>query len=336
MSPVKLPLGPLMVDVAGAALRAEEAEFLRHPAVGGVILFARNYESKAQVRELVAAIRGVRAPALLVAVDQEGGAVQRFREGFAELPPLGDFGDLYEGAGEDAGARAAVLARVEASGGLMAREVLEVGVDVSFAPVLDRRDGGSEVIGARAFHAEAGAICELAEAYARGMKGAGMAAVGKHFPGHGGVRADSHVDLAVDGRGLAEVEAEDLLPYAHLMRRGLLGGVMTAHVLFADVDARQPCYSEFWLREVLRGRYGFGGVIFSDDLSMAGAAVGGVEGDGAAGRCIAALQAGCDMVLVCNDAEGARAAAEGILGEGLEGGEERQGRFLGLRGGVSN
>lgn len=313
--PVNLPLGPLMVDIVGESLTSEEADFLRQPAVGAVILFARNYRDKAQLRALTAAIKALRSPPLLIAADQEGGAVQRFQEGFAALPAAAAFGAEYN---LDA---AAGVAMAEAGGFAMASEVRECGVDFSFAPVLDCANARNAMLGSRAFHHEPAAVAALAGAYVAGMRRAGMAATGKHFPGHGGVVGDSHFQLPVDSRTFAEVESRDLIPFARLA--GELGGVMTAHIEFERIHEQAPTYSPFWLRGILRGKLGFDGVIFSDDLSMKGAG----EGDIVA-RCTAALDAGCDMALVCNAAEDARAAAAG-LGDGFL---PVVGRLEGMRG----
>ena len=297
-----------MVDLAGETLAAAEVDFLRHPAVGGVILFARNYRTPAQVRELVAAIKAIRCPALLVAVDQEGGRVQRFKGGFHPLPAAGRIGEVYD---RDPSRG---LAMAEAAGCVMATEVLETGVDFSFAPLLDLRHPRSRVIGDRAFHAHPATVCTLAGAYIAGMQRTGMAATGKHFPGHGGVSADSHHRLPVDARPLAELAAHDLSPFAELV--GQLGGVMTAHVRFAHVDEALPAWSRFWLKETLRKKLGFTGVIFSDDLSMKGAGAGDLSmkgagaGDDLGAKSAAALNAGCDMVLICNDPDNARRTAE--------------------------
>lgn len=299
-APVRLPLGPLMADVAGTALDAEECAFLRRPAVGAVILFSRNYESPGQVSDLVREIRSLRTPPLLVAVDQEGGRVQRFREGFRPLPPLFALGTAYR----DDPVRARRLA--EGAGRLMAAELRRTGVDFSFAPVLDLADLGSRVIGDRAFHQDAAVVTDLARAYVQGMAGAGMRATGKHFPGHGGVRADSHMETPVDPRPLEDLWQSDLVPFRLLSP--LLGGIMTAHVRFPGVDSRLPSYSDRWIREILRDRIGFGGAVFSDDLTMRGAADAGSTVE----RARLALAAGCDMVLVCNDPAAARAVADSL------------------------
>lgn len=280
--------GSLMLDLQGTWLTAEERQLLRQPQVGAVILFARNIEHPGQVRELCRAMRAVR-PDLLIAVDQEGGRVQRLRQGFVRLPAMGEF------AGRD---QAAQLARECAW--VMASEVLAVGIDFSFAPVLDLDYGRSAVIGKRAFGADPQQVVTLAGAFIEGMAQAGMAAVGKHFPGHGWAEADSHVAIPRDERSLQQIRGSDLIPFARLASR--LAGVMPAHVIYPQVDERPGGFSPRWLQDILRGELGYGGLIFSDDLSMAGAQVAG----DAAARIEAALAAGCDMGLVCND----RAAAE--------------------------
>jgi beta-N-acetylhexosaminidase len=297
----ELAPGPVIVDLAGTALTAAEREALRHPLVGGVILFARNYESPDQLRELCAAIHGVREPALTIAVDQEGGRVQRFVAGFTRLPPMRALGRVHE---RDA-ALATSLAR--AAGVVLAGELLAHGVDLSLAPVLDVDFGASAVIGDRAFHSTPAGVAALAGALVEGMRRAGMGAVGKHFPGHGWVRADSHHEVPVDERDLATIEANDLEPYRALIGRGLTG-VMPAHVIYPAVDPRPAGFSPFWLQEILRARLGFEGIVFSDDLSMAGASVAG----GIVERAHAALDAGCDMVLVCNDAPAAAQVLDGL------------------------
>ncbi|MBM4196184.1 MAG: beta-N-acetylhexosaminidase [Gammaproteobacteria bacterium] len=297
-----MTLGPLMIDLAGLVLSAEERERLAHPLVGGVILFARNYESPQQLRELTAAIRRVRQPAPLVAVDQEGGRVQRFRAGFTALPALRWLGHEYDRDADNARHLAFSCAW------LMARELIEVGVDLSFAPCVDLDWGISEVIGDRAFHRDPEAVSALALSYLQGMRSAGMSAVAKHFPGHGAVRADSHHELPVDRRVLAAVE-DDLAPYRRLIDNGL-GGVMVAHVRFPEVDARIASLSPVWIRRLLRQRLEFNGAIFTDDLSMQGAAVAGTVTD----RVRAALDAGADMALVCNDPAAAAAAIDALAG----------------------
>jgi len=279
-----------MIDVAGLTLSGEEVARLRDPRIGGVILFARNYASVGQVRELVAAIQAVRAPKLLVAVDQEGGRVQRFRDGFSKLPPARWLGRQYDADAE----RARELAH--ACGWLMAAELLDVGIDLSFAPVVDLDLGFSEVIGDRAFHQDAEVVANLASAYVQGMRKAGMRAVAKHFPGHGAVVADSHHELPHDPRELAAMDG-DLLPYRRLIANGL-SGVMMAHVKFPAIDRRIASLSPYWVQTELRRKLGFSGAIFSDDLSMSAADIAGDIAE----RVRQALDAGADMVLICNDA----------------------------------
>ena len=285
-----MSLGPLMVDLAGTEVSAEERELLRHPLVGGVILFTRNYVDPTQLTTLVSAIHAVRSPPLIVAVDQEGGRVQRFRTGFSLLPPARRIGHQF-----DLEPRAGV-ALARSLGWLMAAELRAHGVDISFAPCVDLDLKVSEVIGERAFHASPDAVAQLAGAWMHGMRDAGMAATAKHFPGHGAVVADSHLTLPVDRRTLPDL-APDLTPYRRLIANGL-PGVMAAHVLFPDVDSVPASLSGRWIRDVLRGDLGFQGVVFSDDLSMGGAAA--AYGD-VVSRARQALSAGCDMLPVCNN-----------------------------------
>ncbi|MBL1278596.1 MAG: beta-N-acetylhexosaminidase [Ectothiorhodospiraceae bacterium] len=284
-----MSLGPIMLDLVGLEISAQEREILLHPLVGGVILFTRNYESPDQLQRLVSDIHSLREPHLLVSVDHEGGRVQRFREGFTALPPAGVFGEIYA----DDPKRAKQLA--ETCGWLMAAELRAEGVDFSFAPVLDLDYGVSSVIGDRAFHREPEIVGDLAISYMLGMQRADMLATGKHFPGHGAVVADSHVDMPVDQRRYEEIYAQDVKPFGRLIQAGL-DAIMPAHVIYEQVDDKPACFSSYWLKTVLRERMGFQGVIFSDDLTMKGAHVMGniVE------RGQAALSAGCDMVLVCN------------------------------------
>jgi beta-N-acetylhexosaminidase len=280
--------GAVMLDLAGPTLGAGEKELLRHPSVGGVILFSRNFESPRQLLGLTRRIRAER-PELLVAVDQEGGRVQRFKEGFTPIPPMRLLGERWDA---DAGGARALA---EAIGYVIAVELQAHGVDFSFAPVLDVDFGSSSVIGDRAFSDEPTVIAALAGAFVAGLAGGGAASVGKHFPGHGYVRADSHIDVPVDSRSFDDIDATDLHPYRELIARGL-AGVMPAHVIYPQVDDRPAGYSRVWLQDVLRGHLGFEGMIFSDDLSMEGARVAG----GPAERALAAIEAGCDMVLLCN------------------------------------
>ena len=279
-----------MLDVAGTALTGEDRQRLQHPLVGGVILFARNFESCTQLAQLTAEIHALRSPQLIIAVDHEGGRVQRFREGFTQLPPMRELGLAWD---RD---RRKAVALAQSLGFVLAAELRVYGVDLSFTPVLDVDYGNSSVIGDRAFHALPEAIAELAIGLMHGLRDGGMAAVGKHFPGHGHVRADSHHEVPVDERALEDIENEDLIPFRRLIDAGM-GGIMPAHVIYPKVDAAPAGFSEIWIKRILRGELGFNGVIFSDDLSMEGASVAG----GVVDRAMAALQAGCDMVLVCNN-----------------------------------
>jgi beta-N-acetylhexosaminidase len=290
-----------MLDLSGLELSAEERDLLRHPAVGGVILFTRNYHSPEQVTALVGEIHGLREPRLLVAVDHEGGRVQRFRAGFTALPAMRPLGTLYDKNRK----RAKHLA--QQCGFVMASELRAVGVDFSFAPVLDLDCGVSAVIGDRAFHRDPQVVADLAHSYMTGMQHAGMAATGKHFPGHGGCAADSHTAVPRDARSYEDIYAEDIVPFERMIRYGL-AAVMPAHVIYSAMDEAPAGFSAFWLKEVLRTRLNFQGVIFSDDLSMEGASPAG----GYAERARAALDAGCDMVLVCNQRAGAMEVIESL------------------------
>ena len=282
-------LGPVMCDVAGSRLSEAERERLRHPLVGGVILFSRNFENVAQLKALCEEIQALREPSPLIAVDHEGGRVQRFREGFTHLPPMRALGRLWDEDRQRAGRMARQVGQV------LAGELLDCGVGLSFTPVLDLDYGQSRVVGDRAFHRDPDVVHDLALSLTEGLRASGMGAVGKHFPGHGFAEADSHVSIPRDSRDFEEIWAEDMRPY-----RGALGqalsGIMPAHVIYERVDARPAGFSPFWLGEILRARLGFQGAIFSDDLTMEGASV---AGDILA-RAQAAYEAGCDLVLVCN------------------------------------
>jgi len=289
-APETLPLGPMMIDVAEYRLSDTERERLRHPLVGGVILFARNFDSAEQLAALTAEIHALRDPPLIIAVDQEGGRVQRFRsDGFTCLPPMRRIGECWD---EDR-IRALDLARC--TGFVLACELLAHGVDLSFTPVLDIDYGVSRAIGDRAFHPDPQTVTKLAGALVTGLAEAGMGCVGKHFPGHGFIEADSHVETPVDPRGFDDVWESDMLPYRQRLGRRL-NGVMPAHVVFAGIDPRPAGFSPFWLQQTLRQRLQFDGVIFSDDLTMGAAET---VGDIVA-RVEAAYGAGCDMVLICN------------------------------------
>ena len=290
MSARSLPLGPLMLDVVGTELTTDDRRRLLHPLTGGVILFSRNYSSPEQLSRLTGEIHALRAPQLIIAVDHEGGRVQRFREGFSAIPPMREFGRAWDANAQ----RASQL--VTDAGFVLAAELRAHGVDLTFAPVLDVDYGSSGVIGDRAFHSDPRAISELARALLQGFRQAGMSGVGKHFPGHGHVRADSHHEVPIDERSYDDIEASDLAPFRRLIEAGI-GGIMPAHVIYPSVDRHPAGFSEFWLKQVLRGKLGFGGLVFSDDLSMEGASVAG----GVTARAEAALTAGCDMILVCNN-----------------------------------
>lgn len=285
-----MSLGPVMLDIEGLALSPADRDLLREPAVGGVILFSRNYESPAQLADLVAEIRALRRPPLLIAVDHEGGRVQRFRHGFSAIPPMRQLGQLYS---QDADQG---LALARQAGWLIGAELRAVNIDLSFAPCVDLDWGVSEIIGDRALHANPETVCELAAAFCRGLRAAGMAAVAKHFPGHGGVIADSHLKLPVDRRDYGML-LDDMRPYERLNNSGLIAGVMLAHIVYREMDEMPAGFSSYWIERELRSRIGFGGAVFCDDLSMRATAA---YGDMPA-RALRALRAGCDMVLVCND-----------------------------------
>lgn len=282
--PVKLPHGPLMIDIAGTALTDLDRERLLHPQVGGLILFSRNYQSREQLARLTAEIHGLRSPRLLIAIDHEGGRVQRCREGFTRLPPMRRLGDWWERNSQEA------LAAAHDIGYVLAAELRQVGVDLSFTPVLDLDWGRSQVIGDRSFHRDPAVVTQLAGALGEGLRDAGMAVCGKHFPGHGWVEADSHVAIPVDERSLEELAA-DIEPYRQLK----LDAVMPAHVIYNNIDSKPSGFSTYW-HSYLRNNIRFGGVVFSDDLSMEGASIAG----GIVDRVQAAWSAGCDMLLVCN------------------------------------
>ncbi|MBU3724278.1 MAG: beta-N-acetylhexosaminidase [Burkholderiaceae bacterium] len=290
-------LGPFIIDVEGLELTARDRELLAHPWVGGVIYFARNFESKAQIAALTRAIHAVPRPKgcapILICVDHEGGRVQRFREGFTEIPAMSTIGALWRD--DDPNARLAALARARQLGFVLASELRAVGVDFSFTPVLDLDWGRSEIIGERAFHQDPHVVSELAAALMHGLLLAGMKNCGKHFPGHGWPSADSHLALPMDERPLEEILSQDVLPYARIGSPALTA-VMPAHIRYTQVDQAPAGFSEIWLKSILRERLGFDGVIISDDLSMAGAAV----YDHVADRACAAFEAGCDATLICN------------------------------------
>ena len=286
----QIPRGPVMADVSALELNRQERERLCHPAIGAVILFSRNFESVEQLQNLTMQIHELRDPPLLIAVDHEGGRVQRFREGFTRLPAMRRYGEMFD---VDP---ARALEQCSTAGWLMAAELLELGVDFSFAPIADLDSGLSDVIGDRAFHCRPGIASELSLSFMLGMRKAGMAATAKHFPGHGSVQGDSHHMIPVDDRSFDALSENDLVPF-RVMIASAVEGIMTAHVIYPQIDELPPTFSHYWLKEILRKQLAYKGLIFSDDLSMAGAKVAG----GPFQRAKAAINAGCDMILVCND-----------------------------------
>ncbi len=286
-------MGPLMLDCQAEELSAEEREKLAHPVTGGVILFSRNYADPKQVAALIKDIRASAKKPLLIAVDHEGGRVQRFREQFTPLPAMGAIADTAK-------TPQAAIELAKACGLVMGYELKQLDVDFSFAPVLDV-NGISEVIGDRAFSDSPQQVITLASALIDGLDEMSMPAIGKHFPGHGSIAPDSHIALPVDERSLADIQALDLVPFASLISDNRLSGIMPAHVIYSQVDSQPAGFSRVWLQEILREKLGFTGAIFSDDLSMHGASV---AGDYVA-RAHVALEAGCDMLLACNNPKGA-------------------------------
>jgi beta-N-acetylhexosaminidase len=312
--PQDLGQSPLLLDIAGTHLDASDRRRLQHPLTGGLVLFARNWIDRAQLTALTTEVKAIR-PDLLICVDHEGGRVQRFRsDGFTHLPAMAVLGDLWM-----ADAMAATNAAT-AAGYVLGAELRACGVDLSFTPVLDLAHGGSTVIGNRAFHRDARVVSLLAKSLMHGLLQAGMANCGKHFPGHGFVAADSHVAVPVDQRSLKTILADDAKPYDWLSTS--LASVMPAHVIYPKVDAAPAGFSARWLQQILRGELGFQGAIFSDDLSMAGAQVAG----GTLAGALAALGAGCDLVLLCNQSVVEGGAAVDALLEGLAGAAD-QGRW---------
>lgn len=289
----QIPIGPIMIDIEGLALSSYEADKVKHPNTGAIILFARNYESPDQVETLIQTIRKARNGPILIAVDQEGGRVQRFKSGLTHLPPA----CCYAGHPHSA----------EAAGWLMASELLALGVDFSFAPVLDVDCGISQIIGNRSFSQNPLIATQAASAFRKGMHSAGMAATGKHFPGHGAVVLDSHLALPIDERELDEIRAKDLMPFKQLIAEGL-EAIMPAHVVYPKVDDKPAGFSSTWLQTILRKELQFNGAIFSDDLSMEGAAWAGDFPE----RARKAQAAGCDMILVCNNPSAAEQVLDAI------------------------
>jgi beta-N-acetylhexosaminidase len=308
-------VGPVILDIQGYELTAEEREVLLHPQVGGVIFFSRNIDNPKQIAEVTRHIAQIN-PQLLLTVDQEGGRVQRLKKGFFLLPPMGRLGALYASDADLACHLASEL------GWLMASEVLGVGIDLSFAPVLDVDRHHSSVIGDRAFSPTAAHVTALAGAFIDGMEHAGMRSCGKHFPGHGSVKADSHLELPTDPRPREEIEAHDLIPFLALLPK--LAAVMPAHIIFPAVDSNPVGFSAHWLQDFLRRKLGFSGVVISDDLSMAGAAF---AGDYPA-RAQMALEAGCDGILVCNHPHQAHQVLDFL--EGIN--SPKTGRLMALKG----
>ena len=281
-----------MADVGGLALTAEDREVLAHPLIGGVILFARNYSDPEQLRALCVDLLALKRPRLLLAVDHEGGRVQRFRVGFTRIPAMGTLGKLHE----ESPPRA--LEEAQAQGLIVGRELGGYGIDLCFAPVLDRDTGVSQIIGDRAFSDNPEVIVKLARAFRAGLNAAGLAATGKHFPGHGAVAADSHAELPVDRRSYAEIESRDLAAFRGLIEDGI-ESLMMAHIRYTAIDEKPASLSRRWIRGLLRTQLGYNGAVICDDLNMAGAKVAGeiVE------RALMALDAGCDMLPICNDRE---------------------------------
>ena len=310
--------GPLMIDLEGFKITAQEREWLLHPAVGGVILFTRNYQDKDQLRSLISAIHDIKKPKLLIAVDQEGGRVQRFRDGFTAFPPMRTLGDVYD---KDPH-RGLLLSELLAC--QLATELRHVGIDFTFAPILDLDTGQSSVIGDRAFHGDIDAVSALASKFMLGLRKGGMESVGKHFPGHGTVTADSHFECPVDHRYENDLQLADLIPFQRLVDHGI-AGMMSAHVVYEHVDKNPASFSSYWLTRVLREQIGFEGVIFSDDLSMQGAHVIGDIRE----RLQAALDAGSDMVLICNNPNDIPAALDQLDGYNNPSSQLRLARFHG-------
>lgn len=296
-----MTLGPLMVDLAGTSISDTERDLLLRNEVGGVILFTRNFVSVDQITTLVDEIHGLRSPRLLVAVDHEGGRVQRFREGFTPVPPMRDIGRVYD-RDPDAG-----LEMAREAGWVIASELRAAGIDLSFAPCVDLDWGVSEIIGNRAFHRKPAVVGDLAASFSRGLRSAGMAAVAKHFPGHGAVLADSHLKLPVDHRDYGDI-LDDMQPYERLIGSGAVAGVMLAHIVYEQVDPEPAGFSQFWIQRELRSRLGFGGAVFCDDLSMQATRDYGSMPT----RARLALDAGCDMILVCNDRDAAHRAVDAL------------------------
>lgn len=308
-----------MLDLRGTSLGEDERELLLHPLVGGVVLFSRNYVSAQQITALAAEIHALREPRLYIAVDHEGGRIQRFQDDFTRLPSMQSIGRLYD-KNQQAG-----LSLAEKTGWLMAIELRAVDIDFSFAPVLDVCGGNSQIIGSRSFHKNQQCVADLSMAYMHGMRNAGMAAVGKHFPGHGSIAEDSHLVTPVDKRKFSEIQSRDMVPFKRLIDAGI-AAIMPAYVIYPEIDDLPAGFSSIWLNKVLRQGLGFQGLIFSDDINMVGAAVAGnyVE------RAHAALQAGSDIIIICNNQPAAIEVMDKIKGEQKK---IPQNRLLHMRGG---
>lgn len=296
-----MALGPVMLDIDGHSLSPADRALLREPAVGGVVLFTRNYASPAQLSDLVAAIRSVRTPPLLIAVDHEGGRVQRFRDGFTAVPPMRELGRQYDSDPEGATSLAKTV------GWLVASELRAMDIDLAFAPCVDLDWGVSEIIGNRAFHRQPSVVADLATAYCRGLREGGMASIAKHFPGHGAVVPDSHEQLPVDRRSYGDL-LDDMRPYEKLIGTRQLAGVMLAHIVYAELDQTPAGFSAYWIQNQLRSQLGFDGAVFCDDLSMQATKTFGSMTQ----RSRLALEAGCDMILICNDRPAAQAAVASL------------------------
>ena len=290
-----------MLDIEGRQLTPADRVLLQEPAVGGVILFGRNYESPSQLAELIAGIRASRSPPLLIAVDHEGGRVQRFREGFSAIPPMRRLGRQYDGDSEEA------VALAKTAGWLIASELRALDIDLSFTPCVDLDWGVSEIIGNRAFHRNPDVVAELASAFCNGLRSAGMAAVAKHFPGHGAVVADSHDQLPVDRRSYGEL-LDDMRPYEKLIAKRQLAGVMIAHIVYAETDPLPASFSSYWIKQQLRSALNYDGAVVCDDLSMKATETMGSMPK----RARLALQAGCDMVIICNNRPAASATVAAL------------------------
>jgi beta-N-acetylhexosaminidase len=285
-----MPIGPLMIDLVETRLTQEEKDFLKHPFVGGVILLTRNFQSMGQLQDLIYEIRSQRHHPLLIAIHQEGGRVQRFCDGFTPLPSCTQYGGYYDRDPEKA------LDLTELGGWLMASELLSVGIDMSLSPVLDLNSGVSSVMRDRCFHHDPEIVGKLASAFTRGMHKAGMATTGKHYPGHGSVKGDARMKFPIDKREFLEIVENDLLPFIRLIQEDL-NAIMPAHIIYQQMDDKPASFSKFWLQYILRDQFKFTGAIISDDLSMAGAAYLG----GYTERVQKALEAGCDMLIICNN-----------------------------------